>query len=79
MRQWLGSIAFTILLFISVPIYSTVCVSARIFGYGASYAVARNGCVLQFALLRGLCRLDYTVDGLERLPATSSVVLMKHS
>ncbi len=79
MRQWLGSIVYTIFLFISVPIYSTVCCSARIFGYGASYAVARNWCALQFAMLRGLCRLDYTVDGLERLPATSSVVLMKHS
>ena len=79
MRQWLGSIAYTILLFISVPIYSTVCFAARIFGYRASYAVARNWCVLQFAMLRALCRLDYSVEGLERLPETSSVVLMKHS
>ena len=79
MRQWLGSVAYTILLFVSVPFYSTVCISCRIFGYRASYAVAHNWCVLQFALLRGLCRLDYSVEGLERLPATSSVVLMKHS
>ena len=79
MRQWLGSIVYTILLFASVPIYSTVCISARILGYHASYAVARNWCLLQFAMLRALCRLDYSVEGLERLPAASSVVLMKHS
>ena len=79
MRQWLGSIVYTILLFLSVPIYSIVCIGFRIIGYGASYAVALNWCRLQFALLRGLCRLDYSVEGLERLPASSSVVLMKHS
>jgi 1-acyl-sn-glycerol-3-phosphate acyltransferase len=79
MRQWVGSIVYTILLFASVPIYSMVCICARIFGYGASYAVAHNWCVLQFAMLRGLCRIDYSVEGLERLPVTSSVVLMKHS
>jgi 1-acyl-sn-glycerol-3-phosphate acyltransferase len=79
MRQWLGSITYTILLFVSVPIYSMVCVSLRIFGYRASYAVAYHWCRLQFAMLRGLCRLDYFVEGLERLPAASSVVLMKHS
>jgi 1-acyl-sn-glycerol-3-phosphate acyltransferase len=79
MRQRLGSIVYTILLFSSVPIYSAVCISARLFGYRASYGVARNWVRLQFAMLRGLCRLDYSVEGLERLPATSSVVLMKHS
>jgi 1-acyl-sn-glycerol-3-phosphate acyltransferase len=79
MRQWLGSVTYTILLFGSVPFYSTVCIFARLFGYRASYGVARNWVRLQFALLRGLCRLDYSVEGLEHLPAASSVVLMKHS
>lgn len=79
MRQWLGSITYTFLLFASVPVYSIVCCCARLFGYSAAYAVARNWCVLQFAMLRVLCRLDYAVEGQERLPATSSVVLIKHS
>ena len=79
MRQWLGSLVFTILLFVSVPPYSVVAILARPFGPRASYAVAHNWVRLQFALLRVLCRLDYRVEGSEHLPGTSSVVLMKHS
>jgi 1-acyl-sn-glycerol-3-phosphate acyltransferase len=79
MRQWLGSIAFTVLMFVSVPFYATVCILVRIFGHRASYAVAHNWCRLQFWLLRRLCRLDYSVEGLDRLPRMTSVVLMKHS
>jgi 1-acyl-sn-glycerol-3-phosphate acyltransferase len=79
MRQWLGSVVFTGLLFASVPFYGLVVVVVRVFGYSASYAVARNWCRLHFWLLRRLCRLDYSVAGLERLPAANSVVLMKHS
>ena len=30
-------------------------------------------------MLRWFCKLDYVVEGLEHLPATSSVVLVKHS
>jgi 1-acyl-sn-glycerol-3-phosphate acyltransferase len=79
MRQWLGSLVFTVLLFVSVPPYSIVAILARPFGTRASYAVAQNWVRLHFALLRWLCRLDYRVEGFEHLPTASSVVLMKHS
>jgi 1-acyl-sn-glycerol-3-phosphate acyltransferase len=79
MRQWLGSVVFTSSLFVSVPFYGLAAVVVRVFGYPASYAVARQWCRIHFWLLRRLCRLDFAVAGLERLPATNSVVLMKHS
>lgn len=79
MRQWLGSIVYTTLLFLSVPVYGCVALVARLGGYPATYAVAVSWCRLQLSLLRLLCQLDYTVRGRENLPVGSAVVLMKHS
>ena len=79
MRQWLGSIVFTLYLFVSVPIYGSLvlltAVGPRDWTYRAALAWARS--VLW--LLRVLCRLDYTVEGRDHLPARSAVVLLKHS
>jgi 1-acyl-sn-glycerol-3-phosphate acyltransferase len=79
MRQWLGSIAFTCFLFVSVPFYGVVALVVRVLGYHATYAVAAHWCGIQVALLKWLCRIDCTVEGREHLPEQSSVVLMKHS
>ncbi len=79
MRQWIGSIVFTLLLFVSVPFYGAVALLVaplpRRFVYGVAIAWVDS----MLWLLRVLCRLDYVVEGRENLPARSSVVLMKHS
>lgn len=79
MRQWLGSILFTVGMFASVPLYGAVAILVAPLPRGACYAVARAWCRSMLALLRWLCRLDYVVDGREHLPNGPSVVLMKHS
>jgi 1-acyl-sn-glycerol-3-phosphate acyltransferase len=79
-RQWVGSILFTVSLFVSVPIYGTLvffgtALLPRRFTYAASLAWVD----FVLWLLRTLCRLDYRVEGREHLPPRNCVVLLKHS
>jgi 1-acyl-sn-glycerol-3-phosphate acyltransferase len=80
MRQWLGSIAFTLYLFLSVPVYAFLLLATLPFpSAGGAYSWAKAWVDSVLATLRCLCRLDYRVEGRENLPAASSIVLMKHS
>jgi 1-acyl-sn-glycerol-3-phosphate acyltransferase len=78
-RQWLGSILFTVVLFLSVPIYGAVALLTAPLPRRYMYGVAVAWVDSMFWLLRVLCRLDYRVEGREHLPACSSIVLLKHS
>jgi len=77
--QWLGSILFTLFLFVSVPIYGTVALLTAPLPRSWTFRVAMAWVDSMFWLLRTLCRLDYHVEGREHLPRRSSIVLMKHS
>jgi 1-acyl-sn-glycerol-3-phosphate acyltransferase len=78
-RQWLGSIVFTLYLFISVPIYGALVLLTAPLPRRVTYASSLAWVKSVLWLLRVLCRLDYTVEGREHLPARSCVVLLKHS
>lgn len=80
MLQWLGSIAFTVYLFLSVPVYGAVALLSVALPRAATYAVAQSWVRSLLRLLRWLCRLDYVVEGREHLPKDgAAIVLMKHS
>ena len=79
MRQSVGSILFTLLLFGSVPLYGAVALLTAPLPRRYTYDVALAWVNSMFWLLRVLCRLDYVVEGREHLPARSSIVLLKHS
>lgn len=79
MRQWLGSALFTAYLFVSVAIWGIVCLVLRIFGYRVMFAGIRLWARGILAALGWFCGLDYSVRGLDRLPAGNTVILMKHS
>jgi 1-acyl-sn-glycerol-3-phosphate acyltransferase len=79
LRRWLGSIAFTTVLFVSVVLYGPVALLVRVFGYRAMYGAVVLWCRAMLALLRWFCGLDYRVRGRERLPEGNAVILMKHS
>ena len=79
MREWLGSVVFTTILFVSVAVYGLVVLALGLFGYRAMYAGVRFWSRGILGLLRVLCGLDYSVRGLENLPAENAVILMKHS
>lgn len=73
------SVVFTVLFFLSVLPWSLAVVAVRVAGPAASYAVARHWARVAVALCRGLCGLSFRVEGLEHLPATPAVALLKHS
>jgi 1-acyl-sn-glycerol-3-phosphate acyltransferase len=79
MRRLLGSALFTTLLFVSVAVWAWPCFALRIFGYRAMFAGVRIWAKTILAALRWCCGLDYSVRGLERLPADNTVILVKHS
>jgi 1-acyl-sn-glycerol-3-phosphate acyltransferase len=77
--QWLGSIAFTLCLFLSVPAYVPFVLASAPLPRRLSYRVVLGWVHAMMFLLRWLCRLDYVVEGEQHLPATNAVLLMKHS
>lgn len=80
LRQWAGSIAFTLCLFVSVPIYGSIVLLTAPFPRRVTYAWVVAWATFVLCMLRWLCRLDYTVEGTEHLPAEgTAVVLLKHS
>ena len=79
MRQWLGSLTFTCTLFVSVLLYGLLLLFLFPLGHARIYRMVRWWADWMLALLELLCGLDFTVEGLERLPHGNTVVLMKHS
>jgi len=78
-RQWLGSLAFTAYLFLSVPVYALLLVITLPLPRSDPYRWAVAWVDSMMFMLRTLCRLSYSVTGLENLPGPGCVVLMKHS
>ena len=58
MRQWLGSIAFTLYLFISVPVYGVVVLSTAVLPRRTSYVAARAWVRSVLWLLERVCTND---------------------
>jgi len=77
--QLLGSIVFTVLLFVSVVPFSIAAILARPFGADASYAVAMVWAHTILWLCKVLCGLHYAVEGREHIPDRNCVVFLKHS
>jgi 1-acyl-sn-glycerol-3-phosphate acyltransferase len=78
--QWLGSLVFTIFLFLWTGWYA---VSFVLLGwllpFRVRFALARGWGAALLAVLRFTCRLDYIVEGRERLPTGNHIALIKHS
>ncbi|HLF10372.1 MAG TPA: lysophospholipid acyltransferase family protein [Gammaproteobacteria bacterium] len=78
-RQWFGSIAFTLYLFLSVAVYGLVVLATAPLGHRVTYRTVLGWVSSVMFMLRWLCRLDYVVEGREHLPAQNTVLLLKHS
>jgi len=79
LRQWAGSILFTLYLFISLPLYASwILLMAPFSNRGQSMRVAVAWADSVLYMLRKLCRLDYEVEG-KHLLQENTIVLMKHS
>lgn len=78
--QWFGSVVFTIFLFLWTGCYAAFFVFVGLFmPFRARFALARGWARPLLAALRVCCRLDYRIEGAERLPAGNHVALIKHS
>jgi 1-acyl-sn-glycerol-3-phosphate acyltransferase len=79
LRQWAGSILFTLYLFISLPLYASwILLLAPFSNREQSMRVGVAWADSVLYMLRKLCRLDYEVEGKHFLQE-NTVVLMKHS
>ena len=79
MRQLLGSVLFTALLFVSVVLWAVVICIAVPFGRTAQYKLVLIWLRFVLRSLKFLCRLDYTIEGKENIPETPGVAYLKHS
>ncbi len=78
-RQWIGSIAFTVIMFVTVPFYALVVFACAFGSHETRFIGARWWINSMLWLLERLCRLDFVVEGREHIPADNCVILMKHS
>ena len=72
--QSLGSVIFTLYLFLSLPAYAVISLLTAPFPHRVTYAVGQHWVKTVFFLLKVLCSLDYVVEGLQHLPKKNTVV-----
>jgi 1-acyl-sn-glycerol-3-phosphate acyltransferase len=78
--QWLGSLAFTLFLFLWTGCYAVFFVLVGwLLPFPARFALARAWSAVLLAVLRFTCRLDYRVEGREHLPPGNHIALIKHA
>jgi 1-acyl-sn-glycerol-3-phosphate acyltransferase len=78
-RQWLGSIAFSVYMVLSVPVYVFLLFVTLPLPGNDPYRWAVGWAATMLRGLRTFCSLDYSVTGREHVPEGGAVVLMKHS
>jgi len=77
--QFVGSLVFTFLLFLTTPVWGLAITLMFFLPHRAHFQMARAWAGLLMWLLKVLCRLEYVVEGRERLPAGNHITLWKHS
>lgn len=73
------SLLFTVLMFLSVALWSVVVVCGRVFGYAVAYDLIVSWARWILSVCGKICGLRYVVEGIENLPGENSIVLLKHS
>ena len=78
--QLIGSLLFTAFFLLWTFFYAIFFVSAcLLLPFRGRFALARVWARVILAVLRWTCRLDYRVEGRERLPPGNHIALIKHS
>ena len=75
---FLRSILFTAVMFLTALPTGLMVAILIIAPYSARYRVLMWWVDFNLASLRAICQLDYTVEGLENIPAENTVVYLKH-
>ena len=75
---WLRSFLFTAFLFMSILPYSLAVIVAGLVSGTYQYTVARHWATTNLRMLRKICGLTYSVEGLDNIPHQNCVVYIKH-
>ncbi len=78
-RQWLGSILFTPLLFLSAGIYACIVVVMSLFGPKFAWLWVMQWVNLALGGLKWFCGLDISIEGRENIPEETGIAYVKHS
>jgi 1-acyl-sn-glycerol-3-phosphate acyltransferase len=78
--QFIGSIVFTVFLFLWTFFYAIFfCIACLFLPFRLRFALARFWGTALLSALKWTCRLDYRVEGWENMPPGNHVALWKHS
>ena len=77
--QFLASLLFTTYLFVSTGVFAVAVVLSGVFPYPVRHAVASSWAGSALWMLKVLCRLNYSVEGRENIPAGNHISMWKHS
>lgn len=78
--QWLGSVVFTVLLFLLSPVWGAVITVVGWLPFRALYVFARGWAGSNMWLAKTLCGLDWVVEGGENIPREGAHISMwKHT
>jgi 1-acyl-sn-glycerol-3-phosphate acyltransferase len=79
--QWIRSLLFTVLLFLTTLVYGVVVLVAALLPLSIEqrYAIPRSWGRVLCWLAKVICGIDYVVEGRERLPQRPFISLWKHS
>ena len=78
-RQWVGSVVFTLYFSVSALVWSVVVTASLPLPRQVAYRLVLYWIDAAFFMLKLLCRLDYVIEGRENIPEQNTVVLLKHS
>ena len=76
---WFRSLLFQIYFFASVCIASLTIAIFFWAPYEFRFSIARNWGKSMLVMGKWLCGLDYSIEGLENIPDTPSVIMIKHT
>jgi 1-acyl-sn-glycerol-3-phosphate acyltransferase len=77
--QWLRSLTFTALLFLSTALWAVIVLAGFWLPYPRRYGLVRGWARTQLVAARLLCGLDYVVEGREHIPAGCHISMWRHS
>lgn len=76
---WLRSLIFQVYFFASVCIAALLIFLFWLFPFRLRFAIARAWGKSMLVAGKWLCGLDYSIEGLENIPDTPSVIMIKHT
>ena len=76
--QHIRSLIFSLFMIISTVVVATLALFLFLLPFKLRYAVVRTFAMMNVALLKSLCGLNYVVEGQENIPPGTAIIFSKH-